>query len=66
MNGLHYLELSYTASSVMAGLVSEAVEDWKPRHVDIDKEVYIELLEDYRAFPHGAGLLHRKAIHGLV
>ena len=32
---------------------------------DIDEEIYIELPEDYRAFPNAVGLL-RKAIYGFV
>ena len=77
MKGLHNHEPSSptpTASSMRAVLATVAVKNWKLRHIDveqaylqacIDEDIYIELPEDYRAFPNAVGLL-RKAIYGLV
>ena len=77
MKELHYHESSSptpTASSMRAVLATAAVRDRKLRHIDveqeylqadIDEEIYIDLPEDYRAFPNAVGLL-RKAIYGLV
>lgn len=57
-----------------AVLTTAAVKDWKLRHVDveqaclqaeIDKDMHVEIAEDYRAFPNALGML-RKAIYGLV
>ena len=77
IKGLHYHESfspTPTAASMRAVLATAAVEDWELRHIDveqaylqadIDEEIYIELPEEYRAFPNAVGLL-RKAIYGLV
>ncbi|CAM9520770.1 unnamed protein product, partial [Ascophyllum nodosum] len=77
VKGLHYHESSSptpTASSMRAVLATAAMKNWELRHIDvvqgclqadIDEELYIELPEDYRAFPNAVGLL-RKAIYGLV
>ncbi|CAN0097000.1 unnamed protein product [Ascophyllum nodosum] len=57
-----------------AVLATAAVKGWELPHIDakqaylqadIDEVIYIELLQDYRAFPNAVGLL-RKAIYGLV
>ncbi|CAN0353481.1 unnamed protein product, partial [Ascophyllum nodosum] len=77
VKGLHYHESSSptpTASSMRAVLATAAVKNWELRHInveqaylqaDIDEEIYIELPEDYRAFPNAVGFL-RKGIYGLV
>ena len=77
VRGLHYHESSFptpTASSMRTVLATAAVKNWELRHIDveqaylqadIDEEIYIELPEDYRAFPNAVALL-KKAIYGLV
>ncbi|CAN0178768.1 unnamed protein product [Ascophyllum nodosum] len=77
VKGLYYHESSSptpTASSMRAVLATAAVKNWELRHIDveqtyiqadIDEQIYMELPEDYRAFPNAVGLL-RKAIYGLV
>ena len=63
VKGLHYHEScspTPKASSVRAVLATAAVKNWELQHIDveqaylqadIDEEIYIELPEDYRAFP---------------
>ena len=63
VKGLHYHEScspTPKASSVRAVLTTAAVKNWELQHIDveqaylqadIDEEIYIELPEDYRAFP---------------
>ena len=77
VKGLHYHESSSptpTASSMSAVLATAAVKGWELRHIDveqaylqadIDGKIYIEVPEDYRAFPNAVGLL-RKEIYRLV
>ena len=74
---LHYPEASsptLTASSMRAVLASAAIKDWELRYIDVEQacfqadineEVYIQLLEDYRAVPNAVSLL-RKVIYGLA
>ena len=75
VKGLHYHESSSpTPTASRAVLATAAMKNWELRHIDveqaylqadIDEEFYIELPEDYRAFPNAVGFL-RKAIYGLV
>ncbi|CAM9933388.1 unnamed protein product [Ascophyllum nodosum] len=77
VKGLNYHESSSptpTASSMRAVLATAAVKGWELPHIDgeqaclqadIDEAIYIELLQDYRAFPNAVGLL-RNVIYGLV
>ena len=74
VKGLHYHESSSPtpkASSMRAVLATAAVKNWELRHIDveqaylqadIDKAIYIELPEDYRAFPNAVDF-PRKAIY---
>ena len=77
VKGLHYYESSsptLTSSSIRAVPATAAVKSWGLRPIDVEqaylqadinKEIYIELPEEYRAFPNAVGLLW-KAIYGLV
>ena len=77
VKGLHYRESSSptpTASSMRAVLATAAMNNWELRHIDVEQaylqadigeEIYIELPEDYRAFPNAVGFL-KKVIYGSV